>query len=315
MRQRLLEATVDCLVEHGWSGTSTTLVSQRAGVSRGAQLHHFPTKNDLVLAAVEHLSELRGQELREAAAAAADRQAAYPRRAGDVRRPLHQRRSSPPRSSCGSRPAPTRRCTRPSYPSSSGSAARRTASPSRPSASTSPGRGSASWCRRPSTWSAASAWPTRSPTTPPGATASSPPGRTPSTSELRPPHERPPRRRCSPTSPPRAPPSRRWSRRSTTPAGVRRPRRPAGTSPPRSPTSPGPTRSRSPPPPTRRPGTRSCSRRSATPRASSTPRRSRARRPSRPSCSPAGAPPGAALQEALRDLSRRARRCRGSARR
>ena len=67
MRQRLLEATVDCLVEHGWSGTSTTLVSQRAGVSRGAQLHHFPTKNDLVLAAVEHLSELRGEELREAA--------------------------------------------------------------------------------------------------------------------------------------------------------------------------------------------------------------------------------------------------------
>jgi AcrR family transcriptional regulator len=68
MRQRLLDATIECLVEHGWSGTSTTLVSQRAGVSRGAQLHHFPTKNDLVLAAVAHLSEMRGQELREAAA-------------------------------------------------------------------------------------------------------------------------------------------------------------------------------------------------------------------------------------------------------
>ena len=49
MRQRLLEATVECLVERGWSGTSTTLVSERAGVSRGAQLHHFPTKGDLVL--------------------------------------------------------------------------------------------------------------------------------------------------------------------------------------------------------------------------------------------------------------------------
>jgi AcrR family transcriptional regulator len=67
MRQRLLEATIDCLVEHGWSGTSTTLVSQRAGVSRGAQLHHFPSKNDLVLAAVAHLSEKRAEELREAA--------------------------------------------------------------------------------------------------------------------------------------------------------------------------------------------------------------------------------------------------------
>jgi len=69
MRQRLLEATVACLVEYGWSGTSTTLVSQRAGVSRGAQLHHFPTKTDLVLAAVEHLAVLRRDELAEAAAA------------------------------------------------------------------------------------------------------------------------------------------------------------------------------------------------------------------------------------------------------
>lgn len=69
MRARLLEATVDCLVEHGFSGTSTTLVSERAGVSRGAQLHHFPTKNDLVVAAVEHLTEVRGAELAAAAAA------------------------------------------------------------------------------------------------------------------------------------------------------------------------------------------------------------------------------------------------------
>jgi AcrR family transcriptional regulator len=68
MRARLLEATVDCLVEHGFAGTSTTLVSERAGVSRGAQLHHFPTKNALVVAAVEHLTEKRGQELAAAAA-------------------------------------------------------------------------------------------------------------------------------------------------------------------------------------------------------------------------------------------------------
>lgn len=67
MRGRLLEACVECLVEFGWSGTSTTLVSQRAGVSRGAQLHHFPTKNDLVVAAVAYLSERRGEELAAAA--------------------------------------------------------------------------------------------------------------------------------------------------------------------------------------------------------------------------------------------------------
>src|ERR1041384_8156245 len=67
MRARLLEATVDCLVERGFAGTSTTLVSERAGVSRGAQLHHFPTKNDLVVAAVEHVTAVRGAELAAAA--------------------------------------------------------------------------------------------------------------------------------------------------------------------------------------------------------------------------------------------------------
>jgi AcrR family transcriptional regulator len=67
MRARLMDATVELLVERGFNGTSTTLVSERAGVSRGAQLHHFPTKNDLVVAAVEHLTEKRGAEFAAAA--------------------------------------------------------------------------------------------------------------------------------------------------------------------------------------------------------------------------------------------------------
>jgi AcrR family transcriptional regulator len=54
-KAKLLDATVQALVELGWSGTTTTEVVRRAGVSRGAQVHHFPTKDDLVLAAVEHL--------------------------------------------------------------------------------------------------------------------------------------------------------------------------------------------------------------------------------------------------------------------
>lgn len=66
---RLLEATVECLVEHGWSGTTTTVVAARAGVSRGAQLHHYPTKATLVMAAVEHLAERRAEEIRAEAAA------------------------------------------------------------------------------------------------------------------------------------------------------------------------------------------------------------------------------------------------------
>ena len=66
MRLRLMEATVECLVELGWSGTSTTVVSQRAGVSRGAQLHHFPSKQALVVGAVEHLTERRRHAMADA---------------------------------------------------------------------------------------------------------------------------------------------------------------------------------------------------------------------------------------------------------
>lgn len=62
MRERLLDATVECLVELGYSGTSTTMVCQRAGVSRGAQLHHFPKKSQLVTTAVEHLFSRMNEE-------------------------------------------------------------------------------------------------------------------------------------------------------------------------------------------------------------------------------------------------------------
>ena len=68
-QRRVLEAAVECLVERGWSGTTTTLVAERAGVSRGAQLHHYRTKSDLLVAAVEHLAERRSAELRAEAAA------------------------------------------------------------------------------------------------------------------------------------------------------------------------------------------------------------------------------------------------------
>ncbi|MCR3753208.1 transcriptional regulator, TetR family [Lentzea californiensis] len=54
-KRKLMEATVECLVERGWSGTTTTEVAERAGVSRGAQLHHFRTRGELVAAAVEHV--------------------------------------------------------------------------------------------------------------------------------------------------------------------------------------------------------------------------------------------------------------------
>jgi AcrR family transcriptional regulator len=65
MRSRLLEATIDCLYEVGYSRTTTIEVAARAGVSRGAQLHHFPTKKRLVTVAVRHLLAKRLEEFRD----------------------------------------------------------------------------------------------------------------------------------------------------------------------------------------------------------------------------------------------------------
>ena len=67
-RAALLEATVECLVSQGFGGTTTTEVAHRAGVSPGALLHHFPTKADLLCAAVGHLFERRQAEFRKAMA-------------------------------------------------------------------------------------------------------------------------------------------------------------------------------------------------------------------------------------------------------
>jgi AcrR family transcriptional regulator len=63
-RALLLDATVACLAELGYAGTTTTEVATRSGLSRGAQLHHFPTKAELVAAAVEHLFARRLEEFR-----------------------------------------------------------------------------------------------------------------------------------------------------------------------------------------------------------------------------------------------------------
>ncbi|MEV4946324.1 TetR/AcrR family transcriptional regulator [Streptomyces sp. NPDC053755] len=67
-RQRLLEAAVSCLAAHGWAGSTVSAVAERAGVSRGAAQHHFPTREDLFTAAVEYVAEERSQALRTLAA-------------------------------------------------------------------------------------------------------------------------------------------------------------------------------------------------------------------------------------------------------
>jgi len=65
-REALLDATIDCLAEVGYAGTTTRLVAERAGVSRGAQTHHYPTKTELVTAAIGHLFDRQAAHFREA---------------------------------------------------------------------------------------------------------------------------------------------------------------------------------------------------------------------------------------------------------
>ncbi len=59
MQRRLLDATVAALYDKGYGGTTTLEVQHRAGVSRGALLHHYSSRAELMLAAVDHLTRER----------------------------------------------------------------------------------------------------------------------------------------------------------------------------------------------------------------------------------------------------------------
>lgn len=54
-RRKLLDATIETLVEQGYARLTTVEVSKRAGLSQGALFTHFDTKEELLAAAVEHL--------------------------------------------------------------------------------------------------------------------------------------------------------------------------------------------------------------------------------------------------------------------
>jgi len=62
-RARLLEAAITCLAELGYPASTVAVVAERAGVSRGAAQHHFPTRDDLFTAALEHVTHVRAEEL------------------------------------------------------------------------------------------------------------------------------------------------------------------------------------------------------------------------------------------------------------
>lgn len=55
-RARLLDATVECLTKYGYAGTTTPRIAEMAGLTRGAQVHHFGSKHELMSAAMHHMT-------------------------------------------------------------------------------------------------------------------------------------------------------------------------------------------------------------------------------------------------------------------
>ena len=58
-RNTILDAAIRCFYKFGYNNTTTEKIANEAGVSRGAMLHHFPSRADLIKAAVRHLNSKR----------------------------------------------------------------------------------------------------------------------------------------------------------------------------------------------------------------------------------------------------------------
>jgi AcrR family transcriptional regulator len=63
-RQAILEAAVRCFVEHGYANTTTAMIAEEASVSRGAMMHHFPSRSAVMNAVVGYLHVRRLNEYR-----------------------------------------------------------------------------------------------------------------------------------------------------------------------------------------------------------------------------------------------------------
>ena len=61
MRARIIETAVQCLYDLGYGATTFHAVTARAGVSRGAILHHFPSRVDLMAAVAEYAAEYQNR--------------------------------------------------------------------------------------------------------------------------------------------------------------------------------------------------------------------------------------------------------------
>lgn len=67
-RDQILDAAIQCIVDFGYGNTTTTKIAEIAGLSRGATLHHFPSRMDVIRAAVDHLHQKRLRAFRKSIA-------------------------------------------------------------------------------------------------------------------------------------------------------------------------------------------------------------------------------------------------------
>ncbi|MEV6067647.1 TetR family transcriptional regulator [Nocardia sp. NPDC052001] len=66
-RALLLDAAIDSLAEVGYASASIADITARAGVTRGAQLHHFHTRQELFAQTIEHLTQRQREALQRKA--------------------------------------------------------------------------------------------------------------------------------------------------------------------------------------------------------------------------------------------------------
>lgn len=78
MRLHILEATTQCLVNIGYTQTTTGKIAKQAGVSRGAMTHHFKSRADVFSAAAEYITDIRVREYDEAIRAVTQKSGSFP---------------------------------------------------------------------------------------------------------------------------------------------------------------------------------------------------------------------------------------------
>ncbi len=55
-RQAIIDATIDCLMQEGYATLTTRRVAERAGIAQSTVMHHFETREALLVEAVTHVA-------------------------------------------------------------------------------------------------------------------------------------------------------------------------------------------------------------------------------------------------------------------